>query len=292
MAATRTVETADGRSLGVHEGGDPEGAPVVVHHGSPGSGLFYPTADTLAREGGIRLIGYDRPGYGNSTRAAGRSVADCAADVDAIADALGLDRYASWGISGGGPHALACAALCDERLTGVASLAAVAPWGAEGLDWLAGMGESNIEEFDAVLAGETALRPALERDRAELLAAAPAELVEVWSTLLGPEDRSVLTEELAAFLVESAALGLRDGVDGWLDDNFAFVKPWGFDVTSVDRPVLLLHGGDDRFVPVSHGRWLADRIPGVEARITDADGHLTLVERRVGEVHEWLLSHA
>jgi pimeloyl-ACP methyl ester carboxylesterase len=292
MTARRTVETVDGRSLGVHEGGDPVGAPVVVHHGSPASGLLPPTADRLARDGGIRLIGYDRPGYGDSTRAAGRSVADCAADVDAIADELGLERYTTWGISGGGPHALACAALCDERLVAVASLAAVAPWGAEALDWLVGMGEANLEEFAAVLAGEPALRPVLERDRAGLLAAAPADLVEVWSTLLGPEDRSVLTEEVAASVVESAALGLRDGVDGWLDDDFAFAKPWGFELTSIDRPVLLLHGGDDRFVPVSHGRWLADRIPGVEAQITDADGHLTLVERRLREVNGWLLSHA
>lgn len=292
MAATRTVETADGRSLGVHEGGDPAGAPVLVHHGSPGSGLLYARAEALAREQGIRLIGYDRPGYGDSTRAPGRTIADCAADVEALADALGLDRYTSWGISGGGPHALACAALCDERLTAVASLAAAAPWGAEGLDWLAGMGESNLEEFDAVLAGETALRPELERDRAELLSATPSELVDVWSTLLGEEDRSVLSEELAGFLLESEALGLRDGVDGWVDDNLAFVLPWGFAPESVDRPVLLVHGADDRFVPVSHGRWLAARIPGVEARISDADGHLTLVERRLPEVNEWLLSHS
>ncbi|MDP9285454.1 MAG: alpha/beta hydrolase, partial [Actinomycetota bacterium] len=242
MAGTRTVETADGRSIGVHDGGDPAGAPVLVHHGSPGSGLLYARAEALARDHGIRLIGYDRPGYGDSTRAPGRTVAGCAADVEAFADALGLDRYTSWGISGGGPHVLACAALCDERLTAVASLAAVAPWRAEGLDWLAGMGEANIEEIDAVLAGETALRPALERDRAELLSATPDGLVGIWSTLLGEEDRSVLSEVLAGFLLESAALGLRDGVDGWVDDNLAFVLPWGFAPESVDRPVLLVHG--------------------------------------------------
>ena len=291
MGAKHTVETADGRSLGVHEGGDPNGAPVVVHHGTPSSGLLYARAEAQARDQGIRLIGYDRPGYGDSTRAPGRTVADCAADVGAIADALGLDRYTAWGISGGGPHVLACAALGDERLTAVASLAAAAPYDSEGLDWLAGMGESNIEEFDAVLAGETALRPLLDRDRLEMLAAAPSDLVNVWSSLLGEEDRSVLSEEFAGFILESTALGLRDGVDGWLDDNLAFVQPWGFAPQSIDRPVLLLHGTDDRFVPVSHGRWLAARIPGVEAWIAAADGHLTLLERRLHEVNEWLLSH-
>ncbi len=292
VTTTRTIETADGRTLGLYEGGDPSGAPVVMHHGSPGSGLLYARHDVLAREQGIRLIGYDRPGYGDSARVPGRAIANCAADVDAIADALGLERYTSWGISGGGPHVLACAALCDERLTAVASLAAVAPWGAEGLDWLAGMGESNVEEFDAVLAGEAALRPPLERDRAEMLAAAPSDLVTVWSSLLGEEDRSVLSEEFAGFILESGAVGLRDGVDGWLDDNLAFVQPWGFAPDAINRPVLLLHGADDRFVPVSHGRWLAARIPGVEPRITDADGHLTLLERRPREVNEWLLSHS
>jgi pimeloyl-ACP methyl ester carboxylesterase len=292
MGSTRTVKTANGRSLGVHDGGDPGGAPVVIHHGTPGSGLLYAPGEALAREQGIRLIGYDRPGYGDSTRVPGRSIADCAADVGAIADALGLDRYTSWGISGGGPHVLACAALCDSRLTAVASLAAVAPWNSDGLDWLAGMGDSNIDEFDAVLAGETALRPLLDRDRAEMLAAAPNELVTVWESLLGDEDRAVLSEEFAAYILAAGALGLRDGVDGWLDDNLAFVESWGFAPESVNRPVLLLHGADDRFVPVSHGRWLAARIPGVEARITEADGHLTLFERRLREVNEWLLSHS
>jgi pimeloyl-ACP methyl ester carboxylesterase len=154
------------------------------------------------------------------------------------------------------------------------------------------MGEANVEEFDAVLAGEAALRPVLDRDRAEMLAAAPSELVNVWSSLLGEQDRSVLSEEFAGYILDSGALGTRDGVDGWLDDNLAFVQPWGFTPASIDRPVLLLHGTDDRFVPVSHGRWLAAHIPGVEARISAADGHLTLLERRMHEVNDWLLSHS
>lgn len=273
----------------IHEGGDPGGVPVLMHHGTPGSGLLYAGHDALAREQGIRLIGYDRPGYGASSRHAGRAISDCVADVEAIADALGLERFASWGISGGGPHALACAALCSDRLVAVASLASVAPYGAEGLDWLAGMGESNVEEFDAVLAGEAALRPLLERDRDELLQAMPEMLVSAWETLLGPEDRAVLSGELAEFLVDSCAHGLQPGVDGWLDDNLTFVRDWGFELGAIDRPVLLLHGDDDRFVPVSHAHWLAERIPGVEARIDARDGHLTLLERRVREAHEWLL---
>jgi pimeloyl-ACP methyl ester carboxylesterase len=287
----RTIPTPDGRVLTVHEGGEPGGFPVVMHHGTPSSGVLYETHAALAREQGIRLIGYDRPGYGGSTRMPGRVVAAAAADVAALADALGLDRFGSWGISGGGPHALACAALGDERLVAVASLAAVAPYEADGLDWVSGMGEENHVEFGKTLAGETELRPYLEEEAAALASAGPDELVTVMATLLGAEDRSVLTGGFAEYVVAAQAHGLAPGVDGWLDDDLAFVRPWGFALEQVTRPVLLLHGGDDRFVPVAHGHWLAGRIPHVEARIDAADGHLTLIERRVREVNEWLLSH-
>jgi pimeloyl-ACP methyl ester carboxylesterase len=283
------ITTAGGRSLEVTEGGDPSGFPVLMQHGTPGSGLLWSEHRRLAEEQGIRLIGYDRAGYGGSTRDEGRNVAACAADVDAIADALGLDRYATWGVSGGGPHALASAALCDDRLVAVASLAAVAPWDAEGIDWLEGMGEDNHVEFGKALEGEAALRPFLEDVRNAKLDA--AGLVELLRTLLGPEDLAVLTGDFAEYMLESQRTALAPGVEGWLDDDLAFLGPWGFELASIDRPVLLLHGEDDRFVPVSHGRWLADRIPGVDARITPDDGHLTLLVRRLREVDEWLLSH-
>lgn len=283
------VKARDGRTLEVHEGGDAAGVPVLYQHGTPAAGVLYGPHEELAREQGIRLLGYDRAGYGGSSRHAGRTVADCAADVDAIADALGLERYATWGISGGGPHVLACAALCDERLVAVASLAAVAPYGVEGLDWLAGMGESNIEEFGLVLEGEGAIGPFVEKERAQALGASEDGILVLFESLLGPEDRAVLVEEFAAYVLSATKYGLAGGVDGWVDDDLAFAKPWGFELEGINRPVLLLHGDDDRFVPVSHGHWLAGRIPGVEARIDANDGHLTLFERRVREVHEWLL---
>jgi pimeloyl-ACP methyl ester carboxylesterase len=283
------IAAADGRTLELSEAGDPSGFAVVVQHGTPSSRLLWSDHDALARDQGLRLIGYDRPGYGGSTRDAGRDVAACAADVTAIADALSLARFGTWGISGGGPHALACAALCDERLVAVGSLAAVAPYKAESLDWLEGMGEDNHIEFGKALEGEQALRPMLEEVREAKLDA--EGLVALLRTLLGPEDLAVLTGEFAEYMLEWQKAGLEPGVDGWLDDDLAFTRPWGFDPGSVNRPVLLLHGADDRFVPVSHGRWLAARIPGVEARITETDGHLTLLTRRMREVNEWLLSH-
>jgi pimeloyl-ACP methyl ester carboxylesterase len=283
-----SLRTRDGRTLELHEAGDPGGLPVIVHHGTPGSGVLYRRWKTP----GIRLIAYDRAGYGGSSRAAGRTITSVVADVETIADELELERFATWGISGGGPHALACAALCDARLTAAASLAGIAPWGADGLDWLAGMGEGNVDEFDLVLEGEDALRPAVERDRGQMTGSSVEELVEVMRTLLGPADLVALTGELGRFVHESMTRGLAASVDGWVDDDLAFVAPWGFDPATIVRPVLIVHGGDDRFVPRAHGDWLAARIPGAEAWIDDENGHLTLLEHRVGEVHEWLRSQS
>lgn len=287
-----TIHTRDGRTLELHETGDQSGLPVIFQHGTPSAGIPYEPHAALARDQGIRLIGYDRPGYGGSTRAKNRRVADCVADVKAIVEALRLDRFATWGISGGGPHALACAALCDDRLTAVASLAAVAPYGAEDLDWLEGMGEDNHVEFGKVLEGEEALRAYCKPAAEEMVGAEPEELAQVLASLLGPADRAVLTGEFAEYMHECDVHGLTAGADGWIDDDFAFLEPWGFDVGEITRPVLLLHGEDDRFVPVSHGHWLAARIPGVDARIDRSDGHLTLLERRMREVNAWLLAHS
>jgi pimeloyl-ACP methyl ester carboxylesterase len=288
----RTVSTGDDRQLAVHEGGDPNGLPVIVHHGSPSSGILYDRWLDDAAANGIRLIGFDRAGYAGSTRLHGRSVAAVAADVEAIGDALGLERFATWGILGGGPHALACAALCGDRLTAAASLAGVAPWGADGLDWLAGMGEANIVEFGQVLSGEGPLRASLDRDRAEMLAATPDDLKTVLESLLGDADRAVLDDGISKWMDAAHRNGLRDSVDGWVDDDLAFASPWGFEPADVSRPVLIVQGGDDRFVPRSHGVWLASHVPGAEAWIDDGDGHLTLIERRIPDVHEWLLAHS
>lgn len=285
------VATPDGRTLCVHEAGDPDGFPVVAQHGTPSSALLYERHDALARAQGIRLLGYDRPGYGGSTRRAGRTVADCVKDVTALADALELERYATWGISGGGPHALACAALADDRLVSVASLAAPAPYEAPGLDWQAGMGEDNVLEIECAARGEPALREFVEGEVTGLREADAAGLAEAFATLLGAEDRAVLAGPVATHLLDSQRHGLEPGAEGWIDDDLALVRDWGFDVAAIDRPLLLLHGEDDRFVPVAHGRWLAEAAPGAEARIRSNDGHLTLYERRIEEVHEWLLSH-
>lgn len=284
----RTVGLSDGRSLEVHELGDPDGFPIVYHHGTPGSGTLYERWETP----GVRLVAYDRAGYGGSTRNPGRAVVDVVADVAAIADEFGFERFATWGLSGGGPHSLACAALCDERLVAAASLAGVGPWNANGLDWLAGMGEGNLKEFDLVLAGEEALRPAIERERGELLGATAEQLRDAMAPHLSPTDSAALTAGLADYFYGNMAHAIADGPDGWIDDNLAFVKPWGFEVSAIARPVLVVQGGDDLMVPRQHGEWLGAHVPGAEVRIDDAHGHLTLVEYLVPEVHAWLQSHS
>ena len=281
-----------GRTLTVREGGDPAGAPVLTISGTPGSSTMFDAHRRDAEERGIRLFSYDRPGYGGSTRQAGRTAADCAADIEAVCVELGLDRICVWGISGGGPHALAAAALLPGRVAAVASLASCAPYDADGLDWLAGMGELNVEEFGVIFKGEEAHRASMEKQREELLAATPDELVEQWQTLLGPADREIATGEFAAELLDHIRAGIEPGGEGWFDDDLVFVMPWGFDVASIRVPVLLWQGEQDRFVPPGHGRWLAERIPGVEARFTAEDGHLTLAQRRIPEVHAWLLERA
>ena len=286
------VRAGDGRVLRVEEGGDAAGFPVLYQHGTPGCGLLYrPLLEDAARHG-IRLLGYDRPGYGGSSRHLGRTVADVAHDVEAIADALGLDRLATWGISGGGPHALACAALLPGRVVAAASLASPAPYDADGIDWLAGMGDANVVEFDAALGGETALRPMLEQEAAAFLAGGPEGLRDGMASLLSDVDAAVLDDELAEHLYDSMAAGLAPGIHGWLDDDLAFVMPWQVDLGTISTPVLLWQGREDRFVPPGHADWLAARVPGAELRLTAEDGHLTLYERRIPEVHAWLLEHA
>src|SRR5205823_7134433 len=168
---------------------------------------------------------YDRPGYGASTRQQDRKVADCAPDIAAVCDALSVERFCVWGISGGGPHALAAAALMPDRVIAAAALASCAPYDAEGLDFLEGMGEQNVEEFGVIFEGKDAHRASIEKQRQELLSATPEQLVELWQTLLGPSDREVATGKLAAFLLDHMRAGIDPSGEGWIDDDLAFVAP-------------------------------------------------------------------
>jgi len=285
----RAIRTPDGRTLAVEDYGDPAGRPVLVHMGTPNSRRLYGPNVRDAAARGLRLISYDRPGYGGSTPQPGRTVADCAGDVRAICAELGIGRLAMWGLSGGGPHLLACAALLPDLVAAAASLASPAPYGSEGLDYFAGMGQDNVDDIRLSLTDEAAFREKSVKDREELLATPPEEMTKALESLLTPTDAAVLSGELADYLTSSARDGLAPGSQGWIDDS-CIERPWGFDLADIAVPVLLLHGRQDMFVPFGHGEWLAAHIPGVEARLSD-DGHLTLLQNRIPEVHAWLAGH-
>jgi pimeloyl-ACP methyl ester carboxylesterase len=283
-----SVTTPDGRTLAVEIAGDPQGKPVLVHMGTPNSRHLYEPNIADAASRGLRLISYDRPGYGGSTPKPGRTIADCAADVRAICEFLGVRRLGVWGISGGGPHALACAALLGDIVVAVASLASPAPYGVDGLDYFAGMGAENVEDIQLALADPPAARAKLEQDRLEHLHTGPEELRDVIASLLTTTDRAALDGELAEYIARAGHEGLAPSGDGWWDDGDALIAPWGFELANIEVPVLLMHGREDMFVPFGHGEWLSANIPGVEARLLETDGHLTLLTQRVGEVHAWL----
>jgi pimeloyl-ACP methyl ester carboxylesterase len=287
----RFVQTADGRELRTEQAGDPDGKPVVVLHGTPGAGTFYAPHVADALEKGIRLITYDRPGYGGSTAQPGRSIGDCADDIRAIAGALGIDRLAVWGMSGGGPHALACAALLPDQVVAVGSLASPAPFGADGLDYYAGMGQANVDDIKKMLDDEAGARAALPADRQAILDMTADQMAEANKSLVSDADAAAQTPEFTEYLLSGMKAGLAPGGEGWWDDSIAQLRPWGFEVESIKVPVQLWHGRQDRFVPFGHGVWLAHRIPGVDAHLTDDDGHGTLLRRRIPQVHAWLLEH-
>jgi pimeloyl-ACP methyl ester carboxylesterase len=283
------IQTRDGRWLQVQEAGDPTGTPVLYHNGSPNSRFIYQGTAEEAAAHGVRILCYDRPGYGASTHQPDRRIADCAADVSTIADALGISRLGVYGASGGGAHALACAALLPDLVPAVAVLAGMAPWGAEDLDYFDGMGEMNAEDIQLYLSDEAAWRKKGVQDRIDMITVEPDQVHAMLETLISPADAAVLTPHLVEYLVASTRDGLAPGEEGWAQDAVAHMVDWGFELDSITTPVLLLHGRQDRFVPFGHGVWLSQHIPGVEARLTDEDGHLTLHENHQGEVFDWLL---
>jgi pimeloyl-ACP methyl ester carboxylesterase len=284
-----TVSAPGGRTLRVREDGAPDGVPALVHHGTPVSRRLRDRWVEDAAERGIRLIGFDRAGYGGSDRHAGRSVADVAADVEAICDQLGLERILTYGASGGGPHALACTALLGDRVAAAATLCSVGPGDADELDFIEGMGADNVREFTAALQGEATLTPLLEELSEQILGADPDELAGELATLLSPPDVAVVDGGLARQVLESFRLGVGSTRVGWLDDDLAFVSPWGFELDDVSVPTVLWQGRQDLMVPPAHGEWLAEHVPGVEAHLSDDDGHLSIEERRIGDVHAWLV---
>jgi pimeloyl-ACP methyl ester carboxylesterase len=278
------VQTADGRALAYEQVGDPAGAPVLVLHGTPGCRLSgrHPDPSRVV-DAGLRVVTYDRPGYGRSTRHRGRHVVDCVADIAAIADELGIDRFAVMGGSGGGPHALAVAARLPERVTRVECDVGVAPYDAADLDWSAGMDPSNVREFEWAVAGEDTLVVELEKQAERAVARVDADPSALLSEFeLSPADRAVLEDPgVQQTLRASTRESFANGVWGWVDDDLAFTKRWQFDLQELRVPVEIRYGATDVLVPAAHGEWLAAHIPHAAVTVDDHGGHLSTPDERL-----------
>jgi pimeloyl-ACP methyl ester carboxylesterase len=277
MPPTLQVATPDGRSLDVWLAGPADGQPLLFHHGTPGAGIPFDWHAASMSERGLRYVSVTRPGYGGSTRRPGRAIADVVADSRVVLDYLGVDQAWVMGWSGGGPHALACAALMPERVLGTAIIAGAAPYPAEGLDWMAGMGAENVEEFNAALAGPDALLPFMGPFREAFRDMAPAAVAEGFGDLVDEVDRASVTGGFADYLAALFHEALREGYWGAFDDDLAFARTWGFDLGSIPGSVHLWQGAHDRMVPYGHGEWLAGHCGGACPHLLPDHGHLTLV---------------
>ncbi|MEP9362084.1 alpha/beta fold hydrolase [Nocardioides sp. CN2-186] len=280
MTGLDTIALPDGRRLEILTGGDPDGFGLLYHGGSPSAAADYPLIDDTARSLGLRLVTYSRPGYGDSTPrpAAGRYADDVEESV-AILDHLGIGEFVTLGWSGGGPRALACAALLPGRCRAAVSLAGVAPYAAEGLDWFAGMAEENHEEYHAAEQGRDVYQAYLEENFLPILSASPDELAEAMGGLVTPVDQAAMDPGFSAWMSRTFNRAGAQGVVGVRDDGIAAVSPWGFDVTDITVPVAIWQGRADAMVPYEHGVWLAEHVPGAQAHLFDDEGHLSLVHR-------------
>ncbi|BAL88853.1 hypothetical protein AMIS_36330 [Actinoplanes missouriensis 431] len=268
-----TDVTVDGRTLHAYAHGDGD-LVVMWHHGTPNIGTPPAPLFAAARRLGIRFIAYDRPGYGGSTPRPDRDIASAAGDAAAVADALGVGTFAVFGHSGGGPHALACAALLPGRVTAAVAGAGLAPFDAEGLDWFAGMGPGGVASLRSAAAG----RAAKEAYAGNPAITDPDFTAADWAALEGAWG-------WFGSVVEPA---IANGPAPLIDDDLAYVRPWGFDPATITVPVLLAHGEDDRMVPASHSVWLADRIKGAELRLTPGAGHISVLTAQDEAALEWI----
>ena len=278
MSSYTEITTADGRALEVLTAGDQGGFPWVYHGGSPSAAVLFEPLDAAAREAGLHLVTYSRPGCGGSSprlpeQGAPRFVDDVA-DTVAVLDGLGLDDFVTLGWSGGGPRALACAALLPGRCRAATSLAGVAPLLGMGPDWYLGMAPENVAEYSAAVAGASWYEAYLETEFLPVLTATADDITAALGDLLSDVDRAALDQPYAAWLAEMFARSGAQGVVGVRDDGLAAVADWGFDLASITTPTAIWQGDQDAMVPLAHGRWLAENVPGTTAHLLEGLGHL------------------
>lgn len=268
----------DDRTIEVLVGGDPDGFGLLLHGGSPSAVAEWSPLDDAARGAGLRMVTFSRAGYGASTpRAAAGAYADDVADSVAVLDHLGIGEFVTAGWSGGGPRALACAALLPGRCRAAATIAGVAPYDADGLDWFDGMAEENHAEYHAAEQGRDVYGAFLEENALPLLHASADEIAGALGGLVTPVDLAALDRDACDWMSRTFRHAGAQGVVGMRDDGLAAVAPWGFDLAEIRVPVAVWQGRQDAMVPYAHGVWLADRVPGAEAHLFDDEGHLSLM---------------
>jgi pimeloyl-ACP methyl ester carboxylesterase len=290
-AGPMKVQTRDGRSLDVYIGGDATAArgTLLFLHGSPSSGLQPTGIQAAAAALGLRLVSFTRAGYGSSSRHPGRSVSSIVADSTDVLDSVGAPRAWVVGWSGGGPHALACAALAPERFPAAALIGGVAPYPAEGIDWFEGMGPENVEEFQATMADPQNSVRSAERDWPKWRDVTGEEIADTFGGLIDEVDRGSLTGDFAEYVAAGTREGLREGYWGWVDDDWAFTKPWGFDLATITVPVHIWQGGHDKMVPFGHGQWLAAHVGHAVPHLLPEEGHLSLAVDGLPRIFEALI---
>jgi pimeloyl-ACP methyl ester carboxylesterase len=288
----RLVRLADGRDIDVLTAGPDGGFTLVIHQGTPVGLVLFETLGRAAIERGLRIVQAARPGYEDSTPRPGRKVADVVADTAAVLDAVGADTYVSIGFSGGGPHTLACAALAPERCLGTASVAGAAPFIAEGLDFTAGMGPENVEEFGLAVQGAEAVTPFLNREAKTMRDVTGEQVAAAFGGLVSGTDAAALTGEFAEEMAQGMRGAVRSGIAGWRDDDLAFVTDWGFSLDALSGRAAIWQGDQDMMVPFAHGQWLAAHIPGARAHLEPGAGHLTMVVTAIDRILDDLLDLA
>jgi pimeloyl-ACP methyl ester carboxylesterase len=280
MSGFTQATTPDGRTLEVLTGGADDGYPLLFHSGTPSAAAPFDRLDEAFVKAGLKLVTYSRPGYGGSTPRAtdgpAARIADDVPDSVTVLDHLGIGDFITLGWSGGGPRALACAALLPDRCRAAATLAGVAPYDAAGLAWSAGMGEENVEDFQAAVQGREVYAKLLGQTLPPVFEATPEQLVSAFGGLVTDVDAAFMTGDFAEYLSRGFGRAGAQGIVGAREDGLSLVEPWGFDLDRITVPVAVWQGRHDAMVPFSHGEWLAANVAGAKAHLLDDQGHLSL----------------
>ena len=264
----------DGRELEILDNGINSESAIIFHHGTPDHASTWSDWLEAAAQAGVRALSYSRAGYGTSDRNPGRKVISINTDIAQLLDAKNITKFVSIGQSGGGPHSLAT--TCEPRNVGAISLAGVGAFGVDDLDFLEGMGQENHEEFGASIKGEATIEKWMDENAGAFKSVTGGQIIEAFGGLLGDADKAALTEGAAEQMAASTRSALAVSFDGWIDDDLAFVEPWGFDLAAITKPVYLWQGDDDFMVPHAHAYWLEKHIPTAQLTFVPGEGHISL----------------